>query len=541
MAKIIGPALANMPWEDKPAGEKEPIWRYSGNPIIGRHGNQRSNSVFNSAVVPFRGGFAGVFRCDSRSISMDLFAGRSQDGLHWEIDDEPILLTGADGEIAAKEYRYDARITPMEGKYYITWCNGYHGPTIGVAWTEDFKTFHQLENAFLPFNRNGLKFFVKEGGLEASDINEIIAVAEAGGFAKVGGGKCESIDFMTVYAKILVDKIRKGTGKEQPLSGCKIVVDAGNGAGGFFVRDVLVPLGADTTGSQFLEPDGMFPNHIPNPEDKKAGESISKAVLAAKADLGIIFDTDVDRAGAVDPNGRVINRNRLIALISKILLLEFPGTTIVTDSTTSSGLAKFIAANGGVHHRFKRGYKNVIDEGIRLNKEGHDCQLAIETSGHAALKENYFLDDGAYLITKILITMANMRDQGKDMFSLIASLEEPAEAEEFRLNIKAEDFKAYGARVIEKVKAATEANPAFTPAPTNYEGIRVSLDKAHGDGWFLIRKSLHEPIMPLNIESDSKGGVAVMAGGIKMLLEKAGGPFALWTVGQIADFICCFS
>ena len=68
MAKIIGPALANMPWEDKPAGEKEPIWRYSGNPIIGRHGNQRSNSVFNSAVVPFRGGFAGVFRCGTKSV-----------------------------------------------------------------------------------------------------------------------------------------------------------------------------------------------------------------------------------------------------------------------------------------------------------------------------------------------------------------------------------------------------------------------------------------------------------------------------------------
>lgn len=165
MAKIIGPALANMPWEDKPAGEKEPIWRYSGNPIIGRHGNQRSNSVFNSAVVPFRGGFAGVFRCDSRSISMDLFAGRSQDGLHWEIDDEPIHFIGADSEIAVNEYRYDARIIPLEGKYYITWCNGYHGPTIGVAWTEDFKAFHQLENAFLPFNRNGVLFPRKIGGL----------------------------------------------------------------------------------------------------------------------------------------------------------------------------------------------------------------------------------------------------------------------------------------------------------------------------------------------------------------------------------------
>ena len=165
MAKIIGPVLSNMPWEDKPAGETEPIWRYSGNPIIDRHGNKRSNSVFNSAVVPFNGGFAGVFRCDSRSISMDLFAGRSKDGIHWEIDDEPIHFIGADNEIAVNEYRYDARITPMEGKYYITWCNGYHGPTIGVAWTEDFKAFHQLENAFLPFNRNGVLFPRKIGGM----------------------------------------------------------------------------------------------------------------------------------------------------------------------------------------------------------------------------------------------------------------------------------------------------------------------------------------------------------------------------------------
>lgn len=165
MAKIIGQNLNNIPWQDKPTGEKEPIWRFTGNPIIGRDGNKRSNSVFNSAVVPFKDGFAGVFRCDSRAISMDLFAGRSKDGLHWDIDDEPIPFTGADPEIAVKEYRYDARITPIGDKYYITWCNGYHGPTIGVAWTDDFVTFHQLENAYLPFNRNGVLFPRKIGGM----------------------------------------------------------------------------------------------------------------------------------------------------------------------------------------------------------------------------------------------------------------------------------------------------------------------------------------------------------------------------------------
>lgn len=165
MARIIGRALNNMPWENKPQGENEAIWRFSQNPIIGRNGNKRSNSVFNSAVVPFEDGFAGVFRCDSRSISMDLYRGKSRDGIHWEIDDEPIVFTGAHGSIAKKEYRYDPRVCYMEGRYYITWCNGYHGPTIGMAWTTDFETFTQMENAFLPFNRNGVLFPRKIGGM----------------------------------------------------------------------------------------------------------------------------------------------------------------------------------------------------------------------------------------------------------------------------------------------------------------------------------------------------------------------------------------
>lgn len=165
MAKMTGAPLPNIPWEDKPANCAGPVWRYSGNPIIQRNGNKISNSVFNSAVVPYKGGFAGVFRCDSRALQMDLFAGRSDDGYHWTIDDEPIDFHAPNEEIARKEYRYDARITPFGDRYYVTWCNGYHGPTIGVGWTEDFKTFHQLENAFLPFNRNGVLFPRKIGGL----------------------------------------------------------------------------------------------------------------------------------------------------------------------------------------------------------------------------------------------------------------------------------------------------------------------------------------------------------------------------------------
>jgi beta-1,4-mannooligosaccharide/beta-1,4-mannosyl-N-acetylglucosamine phosphorylase len=164
MSKIIGEPLPNMPWQDKPAGCKDPVWRYSNNPIIGRNAIPTSNSVFNSAVIPFKDGYAGVFRCDSKSISMDIFVGFSRDAVHWEINEEPINFVGDDEEITKREYRYDPRVCYIEDRYYITWCNGYHGPTIGVAYTFDFKTFHQLENSFLPCNRNGVLFPRKING-----------------------------------------------------------------------------------------------------------------------------------------------------------------------------------------------------------------------------------------------------------------------------------------------------------------------------------------------------------------------------------------
>ena len=363
----------------------------------------------------------------------------------------------------------------------------------------------------LPFNRNGFKFFTAGGGLEKADIAQILTFAAGEETTGLPAGSLIQGEFMDAYAKILADKIRAATGEEKPLKGFKIVVDAGNGAGGFYVDKVLQPLGADTNGSRFLDPDGSFPNHIPNPEDKDAMESIMEAVRETGADLGIIFDTDVDRAGAVLSDGSELNRNRIIAMLSAILLRDHPGTTIVTDSITSAGLAKFIAEKGGVHHRFKRGYRNVINESIRLNHLGQDSQLAIETSGHGAFKENYFLDDGAYIVTKLLIELARGKKEGYSLESMIASLEEPAESVEFRMNIQLDDFKAYGQQVIDALNAYAANQAGWSLAPSNYEGVRVNLDAEHGNGWFLLRLSLHDPLLPLNIESNDMGGVKKIA------------------------------
>lgn len=163
---IAGPALPNIPWEDRPAGCNDVVWRFSRNPIIPRDLLPISNSIFNSAVVPFRDGFAGVFRCDDKQRRMQIYNGQSQDGLQWRISSTPISFICDDPEVGRFTYgRYDPRVCWLEDRYYITWCNGYEGyPTIGVAYTFDFQTFRQLENAFLPFNRNGVLFPRRIGG-----------------------------------------------------------------------------------------------------------------------------------------------------------------------------------------------------------------------------------------------------------------------------------------------------------------------------------------------------------------------------------------
>lgn len=395
----------------------------------------------------------------------------------------------------------------------------------------------------LPMERNGMKFFTAiAGGLEKGDITAILASAEEAAFPIAAQrGQCGTVDVMTPYVNGLKEKILSALGcakEEKPFSGLKIVVDAGNGAGGFFAERLLEPLGADITGSRFLEPDGRFPNHQPNPENADAMRSICDAVTETGADFGIIFDTDVDRAGAVLPSdGGVIalDRNRLIALMTAILVRQYGPITVVTDSITSTGLTDFINSLGCRHHRFKRGYRNVINEAKRLlaleeaarkAKEETDAEfanailadaifanaiLAMETSGHGALRENYFLDDGAYIIVKLLVALVEARREGKTLNELIANLKEPCESAEARLNVLLDDTADYTAAVLETVEKHFSNLPGFEIVQPNYEGVRANADETHGNGWFLVRRSLHDPLMPCNIESNSVGGMRLIA------------------------------
>ncbi len=370
----------------------------------------------------------------------------------------------------------------------------------------------------LPVNRNGFKFFTKDGGLEKQDIKDILAIAKSdqeNGHSYSGiqnyFAKETKRNLMKKYSEHLRNIIKEAINHpnyDKPLEGLKVMVDAGNGAGGFFARDVLAPLGADVSSSQFLEPDGHFPNHIPNPEDKEAMKMACDQVKKTGADLGIILDTDVDRASAIDGKGNPIGRDSIVALAAALIAKEHPGTTVVTDSVTSDELTDYLTKCLGLEHlRFKRGYRNVINKSIELNAKGVDSQLAIETSGHAAYKENYFLDDGAYLATKIIIKAAQLKTFGENISALISSLGQPNEDMEKRFPIKREDFASYGTEILEDLKEWVYEKSKKSPElgmslvePT-HEGVRIKFDNSKLKGWCLLRLSLHDPLMPLNIQT----------------------------------------
>ena len=224
----------------------------------------------------------------------------------------------------------------------------------------------------------------------------------------------------------------------------------------------------------------------------------------------------------------------VIALAAYIAAEGRKDFTVVTDSVTSDGLKTYIEKTlGGTHYRYRRGYKNVIDKAKELCAQGVNCPLAIETSGHAAFRENYYLDDGAYLMTKIVIQLSDLRRQGKELDALIASLKDPLEAAEIRLKINCDDFKAYGNTVIDVLSLVIRGKENWRAADDNREGMRVFLDGKDTCGWFLLRLSVHDPIIPITIESDVAGGTKRIAAQLLEFLSA----FGCLDLGPLRDFL----
>ncbi|NLG23959.1 MAG: phosphomannomutase/phosphoglucomutase [Clostridiales bacterium] len=355
-----------------------------------------------------------------------------------------------------------------------------------------------------PSNLNGLKLLARSGGPTGDDLT---AILECAGRTEPPVRLVTRADAMAEYQARLTDMVARRMGTaDRPLDGAAVAIEA-EGVGSFFA-DLLAGLGA----------------RVASPNDLGA-PSLADAVPAMGADLGVRLGGDCARAALLDEKGAPLSGNRLIALVSAMLLAERPGLTIVTDSVTSSGLSRFIAEWGGVHYRYKRGYMNVIDEARRLVDEGIDCALAMETGGHAAFRDNAFLDDGVYLAATLLCEALARRRRGERLLSLLDGLREPVERAELRLPLTAPDAKGAAQSVIESVLSHTLDNAAWHLANDNREGVRISFDLDGGvdNGWFMIRLSLSGAVMPLTAESDVPGGVRQMLGQLQGVLADCEG------------------
>jgi len=332
------------------------------------------------------------------------------------------------------------------------------------------------------------------------------------------------VNWMPDYAASLQDAILAKTNGSQPLSGLKIVLNSGNGSGGFFAQ-VLTDLGADCTASINLDPDGSFPNDYgaPNPENPSMFQQTSAACESAQADLGIMFDTDGDRSGFVVPRTiqsdgtktdyEVLNRNRLIALLGVVFAREQPGCTIVTDSVTSEGLASFLQDRMGLQHvRFKKGYANVINKAKEINADpsvNASAEVAIETSGHCAMRENDFLDDGTYTAVQVVSLLAREKESNNDasLLELIRDMDELDEVSELRISPVDGSLDSMR-RIFDIAETEIERQcqndaSSWSLDAENLEGIRVRVGGTAGQ-FFMLRKSLHDPIISLQIEAASK-------------------------------------
>lgn len=149
---------APFPWSPRPEGATDLVWRYPENPILGRRAIPCAQAIYNSAVVPFDGRYVGVFRADHLNGMPNLHVGWSEDAINWKISNDPVKFAPGGDKAYQSAYGYDPRVCRIGSDYYIQWCADYHGPTIGMAVTRDFKKFQRMENAFLPNNRNGVLF-----------------------------------------------------------------------------------------------------------------------------------------------------------------------------------------------------------------------------------------------------------------------------------------------------------------------------------------------------------------------------------------------
>lgn len=371
----------------------------------------------------------------------------------------------------------------------------------------------------LPQKYNGFKLFTKDcsvgiGSDGITSLIEEITEENIKGLQPRGSTfNLPTWNYVDNYIAFLKNTVKRlhpnGQSLEKPLSGLKVCINPGHGVA-YFLPKLLNDLGADTTSSIHVNIDEEFPKHVANPEDKIAMKYTKEAVISSNSDIGICLDTDGDRSGIVDFDGRILNRNGFIAVISKIAIKD-KGDVIVTDSSTSSGLTKYVESLGGKLIRYKKGYRYVIG----LASETVGCVAGFEASGHGGFKNHNWIDDGTYSALRVLIELHSFRlltnNQHASISDIIKGFHEPSESHEIRLHMLTgtshEKRDLATQKSLEVLRNVVKNLNNWKEEPVNHEGLRIMINcNQPNEGWLMIRASLHEPILSLQLESESAGG-----------------------------------
>lgn len=335
----------------------------------------------------------------------------------------------------------------------------------------------QITGSHNPPEFNGLKVCLGHDTVYGTEIQKIRKIQERGKF-KLGNGMTETADVMDAYIHYVVHSLNPGPVKR------KVVVDAGNGAGGHVALEIYRQMGFEVI-PLFCEPDGRFPNHHPDPTIPENLQKLAGVVSETEADLGIAFDGDADRIGVMDQNGKVVWGDHLMILFSRELLERHPGANIIGEVKCSQVLFDDIVKHGGKAIMWKAGHSL-----IKAKMKAENALLAGEMSGHLFFAERYFgYDDGIYAGARLLEILSR---KSESLATLLSDIPKTFSTPEIRIACPDEKKFDVVKGIAEQFKKEYQV--------IDVDGARVLLD----GGWGLIRASNTQPVLVLRFEADQE-------------------------------------
>lgn len=347
-----------------------------------------------------------------------------------------------------------------------------------AALTEGLGGGVQITGSHNPPEFNGFKMMIGEETIYGEDIQTLRGLIEAQRFTREPGGSLEALDLSERWLERVCGDIKLGAWPAGRR--LKVVVDGGNGVGGPLAVELLTRLGVEVIGL-YIEPDGSFPNHHPDPSEPENLRDLVAAVQAHGADLGVAYDGDADRLGVVDDRGRVIFGDHLLALLARDVLRQAPGATIVAEVKCSQTLFDDVRAHGGTAIMWKVGHSL-----IKAHMRATGALLAGEMSGHLFYKHRYLgIDDALYATARLLELLSQ---QGGPLSALLDAIPTLYGTPELREEVP----DALKFQVAEAVAAKLGASYEVV----TLDGVRVILER----GWGLVRASNTQPALVLRAE-----------------------------------------